>query len=310
MLVIARSAADAARGPEPREGRHPGQLLQPARARRRHRPDDPGRRGAARRAGRSSWPAMRDRIKDNRRALVAALEARAIPGDWGGIATQRGMFALLGLTAHQVARLKDEHGVYVVGKGRINVAGLHAGQPRPVRGRPRRGDRRGQLIAAPGGDPTRATRRIRPVTRAQARPAPRASSAGSRPAPSRASRTTGPAAPASRPPAPSSAGSGGRPTDQQPRRSGRGSAAGSGRPPRCRPCRCSPRSSVDPVAPGLRHQQVRDRDDRRRRPERDRELPPLAAEGEPQEADTRRDLGEQHERPGPRVAEARPRSRA
>ena len=67
---------------------------------------------------------MRARIKDNRRALVAALEARRIPGDWSGIATQRGMFALLGLDAHQVARLKDEHAVYVVGKGRINVAGF------------------------------------------------------------------------------------------------------------------------------------------------------------------------------------------
>jgi aspartate/tyrosine/aromatic aminotransferase len=68
--------------------------------------------------------AMRDRIKGNRRALVQALEARSIPGDWGGIATQRGMFALLGLSTHQVARLKDEHAVYVVGKGRINVAGF------------------------------------------------------------------------------------------------------------------------------------------------------------------------------------------
>lgn len=68
--------------------------------------------------------AMRDRIKDNRAALVAALDARAIPGDWGGIATQRGMFALLGLTTHQVARLRDEHAVYVVGRGRINVAGF------------------------------------------------------------------------------------------------------------------------------------------------------------------------------------------
>ncbi len=68
--------------------------------------------------------AMRDRIKDNRRALVTALEARSIPGDWSGIATQRGMFALLGLTTHQVARLRDEHAVYVVGHGRINVAGF------------------------------------------------------------------------------------------------------------------------------------------------------------------------------------------
>ncbi len=68
--------------------------------------------------------AMRDRIKGNRAAIVAALGARAIPGDWGGIATQRGMFALLGLTTHQVARLRDEHAVYVVGHGRINVAGF------------------------------------------------------------------------------------------------------------------------------------------------------------------------------------------
>ncbi len=67
---------------------------------------------------------MRDRINDNRRALVGALTTRAIPGDWSAIATQRGMFALLGLTAAQVARLRDEHGVYVVGRGRINVAGF------------------------------------------------------------------------------------------------------------------------------------------------------------------------------------------
>jgi aspartate/tyrosine/aromatic aminotransferase len=69
---------------------------------------------------------MRNRIKDNRRALVEALAARSIPGDWAGIAEQRGMFALLGLTTEQVARLRDEHGVYVVGRGRINVAGFTA----------------------------------------------------------------------------------------------------------------------------------------------------------------------------------------
>ena len=67
---------------------------------------------------------MRSRIKDNRRALVAALEGRSIPGDWSAIAAQRGMFAMMGLSLAQVARLKDEHGVYVVGRGRINVAGF------------------------------------------------------------------------------------------------------------------------------------------------------------------------------------------
>ena len=84
---------------------------------------------------RARWEAeldgMRSRIKDNRRSLVAALEARSIPGDWSGIATQRGMFALLGLTTDQVSRLRDEHGVYVVGRGRINVAGFTSANLNP-----------------------------------------------------------------------------------------------------------------------------------------------------------------------------------
>jgi aromatic-amino-acid transaminase len=67
---------------------------------------------------------MRSRIKENRATLVKALTTRGIPGDWAPIATQRGMFALLGLSVEQVARLRDEHAVYVVGKGRINVAGF------------------------------------------------------------------------------------------------------------------------------------------------------------------------------------------
>ena len=68
--------------------------------------------------------AMRDRINANRVAFVEALDAHRIPGDWGAIADQRGMFALLGLTTEQVKRLRDEHAVYVVGRGRINVAGF------------------------------------------------------------------------------------------------------------------------------------------------------------------------------------------
>ena len=68
--------------------------------------------------------AMRARIKANRAALVEAITARGIPGDWEPIATQRGMFALLGLSPEQVARLREEHAVYVVGRGRINVAGF------------------------------------------------------------------------------------------------------------------------------------------------------------------------------------------
>lgn len=67
---------------------------------------------------------MRARIRSNREKLVAALAASGIPGDWSAIARQRGMFAMLGLTANQVTALREEHGVYLVGKGRINVAGF------------------------------------------------------------------------------------------------------------------------------------------------------------------------------------------
>ena len=67
---------------------------------------------------------MRNRILGNRAALVKAFAEAGVPGNWEPIARQRGMFALLGLSTEQVARLRDEFAVYVVGKGRINVAGL------------------------------------------------------------------------------------------------------------------------------------------------------------------------------------------
>jgi aspartate/tyrosine/aromatic aminotransferase len=75
--------------------------------------------------------AMRDRINANRKALVAALHERGIPGDWDAIADQRGMFALLGLSKAQVDRLREELAVYVVGAGRINVAGFTSGNLGP-----------------------------------------------------------------------------------------------------------------------------------------------------------------------------------
>ena len=67
---------------------------------------------------------MRRRIRNNRSALVDALLAAGLPGDWQPLREQRGMFALLDLTAAQVERMRDEFAVYLVGAGRINVAGL------------------------------------------------------------------------------------------------------------------------------------------------------------------------------------------
>lgn len=68
--------------------------------------------------------AMRERITANRRRFVAGLEAAGVALDAAALLRQRGMFSLLGMTSEQVARLQGEFGVYVVGRGRVNVAGL------------------------------------------------------------------------------------------------------------------------------------------------------------------------------------------
>ena len=67
--------------------------------------------------------AMRGRINGNRHAFVDGLAAAGAP-DFSRLLRQRGMFSLLGLSADQVKRLKEEFAVYVVGGGRVNVAGI------------------------------------------------------------------------------------------------------------------------------------------------------------------------------------------
>mgnify|MGYP001232623264 CR=1 FL=1 len=77
---------------------------------------------------RSQWESeladMRNRINDMRIALAEGLAAAAPDHDFSFITRQRGMFSFSGLTAEQVDRLKEEHGVYMVRNGRINVAGV------------------------------------------------------------------------------------------------------------------------------------------------------------------------------------------
>ncbi len=68
--------------------------------------------------------AMRDRIHAMRRLFVDTLEARGARRDFSFIAGQKGMFSFSGLTRDQVARLRAEHSVYIVGSGRISVAGM------------------------------------------------------------------------------------------------------------------------------------------------------------------------------------------
>ena len=64
------------------------------------------------------------RIVSMRSALVDGLANRGVDGDFSYITRQRGMFSFSGLTDETVAWLKTHKSIYVVGGGRINVAGL------------------------------------------------------------------------------------------------------------------------------------------------------------------------------------------
>ncbi len=67
---------------------------------------------------------MRDRIKNMRRALVQGLADCGVPGNFFFIEQQRGMFSFSGLSDEVVNWLRTEKSIYMVGGGRINLAGL------------------------------------------------------------------------------------------------------------------------------------------------------------------------------------------
>ena len=75
---------------------------------------------------------MRERINGNRERFAEGLAGAGLGSRRDGILRQRGMFSLLGLSDEQVARLRDEFAIYVVGGGRVNVAGLTSGTIGPV----------------------------------------------------------------------------------------------------------------------------------------------------------------------------------
>ena len=68
--------------------------------------------------------AMRSRINGMRKLLVDTLKAKGVPGDFSFIAQQRGMFSFSGLTPQHVEAIKKNYAIYIVGSGRINVAGI------------------------------------------------------------------------------------------------------------------------------------------------------------------------------------------
>jgi aromatic-amino-acid transaminase len=69
---------------------------------------------------------MRERIRAMRAQLVAKLKENGAQQDFSFVLKQRGMFSYSGLNASQVDRLREEHGVYAVGSGRICVAALNS----------------------------------------------------------------------------------------------------------------------------------------------------------------------------------------
>jgi aspartate/tyrosine/aromatic aminotransferase len=77
---------------------------------------------------RAQWEAevseMRDRINTMRHLFVETLHEKGVTQDFSFIARQRGMFSFSGLTPEQVKALRERHAVYVVGSGRISVAGM------------------------------------------------------------------------------------------------------------------------------------------------------------------------------------------
>jgi aspartate aminotransferase/aromatic-amino-acid transaminase len=67
---------------------------------------------------------MRDHIQELRDALVATLKAKGAKRDFSFIQRQNGMFSFSGLSKDQVDTLREKHGIFMVGSGRINVAGM------------------------------------------------------------------------------------------------------------------------------------------------------------------------------------------
>lgn len=65
------------------------------------------------------------RVKRMRQLTVDALKAKGTPGDWSHITSQIGMFSYTGLSKEQCFKMVEEHHIYMLDTGRINVAGLN-----------------------------------------------------------------------------------------------------------------------------------------------------------------------------------------
>ncbi len=67
---------------------------------------------------------MRARIDSMRQAFVQGMTDRQSSIDFNFINHQKGMFSFSGLSQPQVLKLREDNHIYIVGSGRINVAGI------------------------------------------------------------------------------------------------------------------------------------------------------------------------------------------
>ncbi|PIE11028.1 MAG: aromatic amino acid aminotransferase [Rhodobacterales bacterium] len=79
---------------------------------------------------RADWEAELEETRlgmlELRQQLASELRQQTNSDAFDFVAQHRGMFSRLGLTPEQVEKLKADHGVYMVGDSRINIAGLNA----------------------------------------------------------------------------------------------------------------------------------------------------------------------------------------
>lgn len=68
---------------------------------------------------------MRDRMRSVRDRLAAAQQVGAI--NMAPLGVQNGLFSMLPLSGEQIMAIRERHGVYMAGSGRINIAGLTDG---------------------------------------------------------------------------------------------------------------------------------------------------------------------------------------
>lgn len=77
---------------------------------------------------RADWQAELEQVRggmlDTRTKLAEALQQASGSNRFGFLAEHRGMFSRLGATPEQVAKLREDHAIYMIGDSRMNIAGI------------------------------------------------------------------------------------------------------------------------------------------------------------------------------------------